>query len=229
MVITIDGCQPAYLDDGMARGLMPRLSGLLAGGGAYHLGRGVMPSLTNPNNVSIVTGASPAVHGVPGNHFRTPSGAEVQLTDPAYLRAPTIHAEMQRRRGAGAGGHRQGQAAAPAGRGRRPVDQRRAGRTSSACRGSASTTCRRWSGRPTPKIYDWDASHYAMEIGLAVHRHRSRDGQGWTCCTSRRPTTCSTRSRPAARWPTGSSAASTRCSASTWTPGSSSASPPITA
>src|SRR4051795_7090660 len=96
VVITIDGCQPAYLDDGMARGLMPRLSGLLAGDGAYHLGRGVMPSLTNPNNVSIVTGVSPAVHGIPGNHFRAPDGTEVQLADPAHLRAPTILGEMRR-------------------------------------------------------------------------------------------------------------------------------------
>ena len=38
VVITIDGCQPAYLDDGMARGLMPRLSAMLARGGAYHPG-----------------------------------------------------------------------------------------------------------------------------------------------------------------------------------------------
>ena len=63
---------------------------MLAGEGAYHLGRGVMPSLTNPNNVSIVTGVAPAVHGIPGNHFRAPDGSEVQLTDPAHLRAPTI-------------------------------------------------------------------------------------------------------------------------------------------
>jgi phosphonoacetate hydrolase len=34
-------------------------------------------------------------------------------------------------------------------------------------------------GRAVPKIYDWDASHYAMEIGLAVHRHLlQRDGTG---------------------------------------------------
>jgi phosphonoacetate hydrolase len=96
VVITIDGCQPAYLDDGMARGLMPRLKALLADGGTYQLGRGQMPSLTNPNNVSIVTGVAPAVHGIPGNHFRAPDGSEVQLTDPSHLRCPTILGEMRK-------------------------------------------------------------------------------------------------------------------------------------
>src|SRR3712207_9298589 len=71
VVFTLDGCQPAYLDDGMARGLMPRLASMLANGGAYHLGRAQMPTLTNPNNVSIVTGGAPAVHGIPGNHYRS--------------------------------------------------------------------------------------------------------------------------------------------------------------
>ncbi|MCC7368680.1 MAG: alkaline phosphatase family protein [Chloroflexi bacterium] len=148
VVITVDGCQPAYLDDGMARGLMPRLSALLAGDGAYHLGRGQMPSLTNPNNVSIVTGVAPAVHGIPGNHFRAPDGSEVQLTDPAHLRCPTILGEMQRAGELGLPGL--GIADVPA-----------------------------VVGRPAPKIYEWDASAYAAEIGLTVHRHLlARDGRG---------------------------------------------------
>src|ERR1700738_2612484 len=94
VVFTIDGGDPRYLDDALARGLMPSLLGLLANGGAYARGRGCMPSLTNPNNLSIVTGAPPSMHGVPGNHYLDPSGEEGQLTDPAILRASTIHAAM---------------------------------------------------------------------------------------------------------------------------------------
>src|SRR5262249_15236047 len=30
-------------------------------------------------------------------------------------------------------------------------------------------------GRPNPDIYDWDLSHYAMEMGLAVHRQVGLD------------------------------------------------------
>src|SRR5216683_8167854 len=96
VVFTIDGGDPRYLDDALARGLMPALQGMLANGGSYQRGRGCMPSLTNPNNLSIVTGVPPSRHGVPGNHYLDPSGEEVQLTDPAFLRASTIHAELQR-------------------------------------------------------------------------------------------------------------------------------------
>ena len=178
VVMTIDGCQPAYLDDGMARGLMPRLAGMLGGAGAYHLGRGVMPSLTNPNNVSIVTGVAPAVHGIPGNHFRAPDGSEVQLTDPAHLRAPTILGAMQRvgvrvlavtakeklRRLLAEGD-------VPA------ISAERAGEI--GLPGLAIEDVPAVVGRDAPRIYDWDASHYAMEIGLSVHQHLlRRDGRG---------------------------------------------------
>ena len=50
-----------------------------------------MPSFTNPNNLSIVTGAPPAVHGICGNYFwDRDAGAEVMMNDPKYLRAGTI-------------------------------------------------------------------------------------------------------------------------------------------
>ena len=50
-----------------------------------------MPSLINTNNISIVTGAASAVHGIPGNNYLDPSGEEVQLSDPRFLRAPSIY------------------------------------------------------------------------------------------------------------------------------------------
>ncbi|MBV9750876.1 MAG: alkaline phosphatase family protein, partial [Acetobacteraceae bacterium] len=96
-VIVIDGGDPSYLDDGLRRGLLPNLRGMLAAGGSFAVGRSCMPSLTNPNNLSIVTGAPPSLHGVPGNHYLDPSsGQEVQLSDPAFLRAETIHAAVRR-------------------------------------------------------------------------------------------------------------------------------------
>ena len=178
VVMTIDGCQPAYLDDGMARGLMPRLSQVLAGDGAYHLGRGVMPSLTNPNNVSIVTGVSPAVHGIAGNHFRAPDGSEVQLTDPAHLRAPTILGAMQQ---AGV----RVLAVTAKDKLRRLLAEGDVPATSAefadrfSLPGLGIDDVPAVVGRAVPKIYDWDASHYAMEIGLAVHHHLlQRDGRG---------------------------------------------------
>jgi phosphonoacetate hydrolase len=50
-----------------------------------------MPTFTNPNNLSIVTGVPPAVHGICGNYFYDrDADAEVMMTDPKYLRASTI-------------------------------------------------------------------------------------------------------------------------------------------
>ena len=54
-----------------------------------------MPTFTNPNNISIVTGAPPAVHGVSGNFYLDrETGREVMMVDEAPLRAPTILARF---------------------------------------------------------------------------------------------------------------------------------------
>src|SRR5580700_7584151 len=92
LAICGDGWDPAYVDDALERSLMPRLSEALDGGGTYALGRAQVPTFTNPNNVTIVTGVSAARNGIAGNHYRDEHGAEVQVTDPSFLRAPTIHA-----------------------------------------------------------------------------------------------------------------------------------------
>jgi phosphonoacetate hydrolase len=95
LAICADGWDPAYVDDAFARGLMPRLAGALADGGTYAHGRAQVPTFTNPNNVTIVTGVSAAINGIAGNHYRTADGSEVQVTDPSFLRAQTIHAGAQ--------------------------------------------------------------------------------------------------------------------------------------
>ena len=96
VVVCIDGSEPAYMEHALSGGHMPFLARTLAAGGADLRATAVMPSFTNPNNVSIVTGAPPCVHGICGNFFLdTDSGQEVMMNDPAYLRAPTILAAFQ--------------------------------------------------------------------------------------------------------------------------------------
>ncbi len=92
LAICADGWDPVYVDDALARGLMPRLAGALAAGGVHTHGRAQVPTFTNPNNVTIVTGVSAAENGIAGNHYRSADGSEVQVTDPSFLRAETIHA-----------------------------------------------------------------------------------------------------------------------------------------
>ncbi|QCI68333.1 phosphonoacetate hydrolase [Phreatobacter stygius] len=94
VVICYDGCDPAYLADAAIRGLTPALSAMMAEG-FYSSALSAMPSFTNPNNVSIVCGAPPRVHGVSGNYwFDRDTGKEVMMTDAGPLRAPTILARL---------------------------------------------------------------------------------------------------------------------------------------
>ncbi len=107
VVVCIDGSEPDY-DDGpwgsdgggyieraIAAGCMPFLARALETG-TRRLADSVVPSFTNPNNLSIVTGVPPSVHGICGNYFYDPgSDSEVMMNDPALLRAGTIFAAFQ--------------------------------------------------------------------------------------------------------------------------------------
>lgn len=97
VVICIDGCADEYLSTSLARGYMPNLERMLAGGAYRGLVRGALPSFTNVNNASIVTGSAPSVHGICGNFFLDPdTDEEVMMNSAAYLRADTILAAASR-------------------------------------------------------------------------------------------------------------------------------------
>ena len=161
-VVCLDGLDPRYLEDVFERGLTPRLAEL-----EYAVGRSQLPSFTNPNNLSIVTGAPPAVHGLPGNHFLAPDGSEVQLDDPSFLRSPSIHARF-----------------AEAGEPVAAVTTKDKLRRLLAAGGVLCASAERAAdvqldglgngaelvGREPPGVYEWDCSHYALELGLALHR-----------------------------------------------------------
>jgi phosphonoacetate hydrolase len=94
VVVCVDGCEPDYIAQAVAGGHMPWMKRVLAEGTAL-VGDCVVPSFTNPNNLSIVTGAPPSVHGICGNFlFDVETGAEVMMNDPKWLRAPSILARL---------------------------------------------------------------------------------------------------------------------------------------
>ena len=94
VLVCVDGCEPEYIAQGVAAGAMPWMARTLGTGTAL-VADCVVPSFTNPNNLSIVTGAPPSVHGICGNYlFDTASGTEVMMNDPKWLRAPTILAAL---------------------------------------------------------------------------------------------------------------------------------------
>jgi phosphonoacetate hydrolase len=94
VIVCVDGCEPDYLAQAVATGHMPWLKRTLAKGAGLTADC-VVPSFTNPNNLSIVTGAPPSVHGICGNYlFDMESGTEVMMNDPKWLRAPTLLAAL---------------------------------------------------------------------------------------------------------------------------------------
>ncbi len=94
VVVCVDGCEPDYIAQAVAGGHMPWMKRVLAQGSAV-IADCVVPSFTNPNNLSIVTGAPPAVHGICGNYlYDTENGVEVMMNDPRWLRAPTLLAAL---------------------------------------------------------------------------------------------------------------------------------------
>src|SRR5438445_5007386 len=96
VVICLDGSADEYLDAAVARGRMPNLQRLSVSGYRGQA-RGAMPSFTNVNNSSIVTGVPPSIHGIGGNFFYdTAADQEVMMNSARFLRAETIFPGAQR-------------------------------------------------------------------------------------------------------------------------------------
>jgi phosphonoacetate hydrolase len=94
VVVCVDGCEPDYIAQAVAAGCMPWMARVLADGASV-VADCVVPTFTNPNNLSIVTGAPPAVHGICGNFlYDAENGVEVMMNDPKWLRAPTLLAAL---------------------------------------------------------------------------------------------------------------------------------------
>jgi len=96
-VVCIDGGDPAYLEKGLADGIIPNIGKFMSEGFST-VARGTVPSFTCPNNMSIVTGRPPAVHGISGNFYLDrETGEAVVMTGPELLRADSVMAAFSRR------------------------------------------------------------------------------------------------------------------------------------
>ncbi len=168
LAVCADGWDPGYVDDALERGLMPRLAETLSsGGGMYVIGRAQVPTFTNPNNAAIVSGVSAARNGIAGNHYRDQAGHEIQVTDPSFLRARTIHAAAHA-------------AGVPAlcvtakDKLRRLLADGGVPAFSAECAHEQAlpdgTPLVEEIGAPNPGIYDWQLSVYAIDLALAIAR-----------------------------------------------------------
>jgi phosphonoacetate hydrolase len=90
VVIIVDGFDPAYLEHGFANGTLPVMQSFVKNG-FVAVADCSIPSTTNTNNTSIVTGVPPAVHGINGNYYLdAETGQEIMITDASRLRCGTI-------------------------------------------------------------------------------------------------------------------------------------------
>lgn len=86
LLLCLDGIDPEYL----AVSSVPTLD-QLGQRGWRTIGQGAMPSVTNVNNVSMVTGGPPALHGITANFYHDrATGQSVYMESADFLLAPTI-------------------------------------------------------------------------------------------------------------------------------------------
>lgn len=97
VVVCIDGSDPAYIEQGVKDGIIPNIERFMKAGFSA-IADGTVPSFTCPNNMSIVTGSPPAVHGISGNFYLEPETRKaVMMTGPELLRSSTVLAEFSKR------------------------------------------------------------------------------------------------------------------------------------
>lgn len=188
VVVCIDGSEPAYegcdhggyIERAVEAGCAPFFESMMKTG-TYRTAYSVVPSFTNPNNISIVTGVPPSVHGICGNFFLdTEQNEEVMMNDPKYLRAPTLFAALQQagakvavitakdklRRLLGHGLHfSQGDVMA--------FSAEKADELSLAENGIDNILDR--VGLPVPSVYSADLSEFVFAAGIELMRHERPD------------------------------------------------------
>ena len=173
IAICLDGCEPEYLEVAIAKGLMPTLKRMRETG-TDRLAHSVIPSFTNPNNLSIATGQPPRVHGICGNYLIDPdTGEEVMMNDVRFLRAPTIFSQFYEAGCRIAMVTAKDKLRALLGAGLR-FDEDRAVAFSSECSGETTKAehgidnASDWLGMPVPEVYSAELSEFVFAAGVKL-------------------------------------------------------------
>jgi phosphonoacetate hydrolase len=173
VVICYDGCDPAYIDRGIADGILPTIASFKTNG-FYALADAVVPTFTNPNNASIVTGAPPAVHGISGNYYLDrATGTERMITDASLMRCGTILAAMADAGVATAAVTAKDKLRLMLAKGLKGINfsSEYADRATEAGNGIANIEA--MVGRPKPDQYSADLSIYVLDAGLRLLERRA--------------------------------------------------------
>lgn len=173
IAICLDGCEPAYLDEAITAGLMPTLK-RIEETGTVRTAHSVIPSFTNPNNLSIATGRPPAVHGICGNYlYDRETGTEVMMNDVRFLRAPTIFKSFYDAGAKVAVVTAKDKLRALLGAGLQFVDEHavcfsaeRSDTTTKAENGIDNAS--KWLGLPVPEVYSAELSEFVFAAGVKL-------------------------------------------------------------
>lgn len=177
MVVCVDGFDPEYLGEGIKAGILPTMQSFIQKG--FHVtAKSAMPSFTNPNNVSIITGAPPSAHGIAGNFFLDrETGKERMITDDSLLRGSTILAELSKR------GTRVAAITAKDKLRRILSHDLEKGSISFSAEAAGSCTLaengiegvEEWIGRPAPSQYSSDLSIFVLDAGIKLMQEDRAD------------------------------------------------------
>jgi phosphonoacetate hydrolase len=169
VVVCLDGCDPRYLNFENAAKVFTNISRMMRDGFST-LADAAMPTFTNPNNVSIVTGAPPEVHGISGNYYLDrATGKEIMIIDASPMRGTTILAEMSR------AGVRVAAITAKDKLRKMLGHQMKGGICFSSERAGSATLAENGIenvealvGRPTPDMYSPDLSLFVLDAGIKL-------------------------------------------------------------
>jgi len=180
IAICLDGCEPEYLEVAIAKGLMPVLKRMRETG-TDRLAHSVIPSFTNPNNLSIATGRPPSVHGICGNFLFDPdTGEEVMMNDVRFLRAPTLFSKFYEAGARVAMVTAKDKLRALLGSGLKFDEDRaiafsseRSGETTKAEHGIDDAS--KWLGMPVPEVYSAELSEFVFAAGVKLLKEWAPD------------------------------------------------------
>ena len=176
-VICLDGSSDDYLDAAMTRGRMPHLQHMGINGWRG-LARAAMPTFTNVNNTSIVTGAPPSRHGIGGNFFLDPdTQKEVMMNSSRFLRTDPIfpHAQRAGRKVAVVTAKEKLRDIFASGLIIEGGIAFSAEKASAAIKATHGIDGVEGLVGPTPEIYSGGASIYVLQAGVALLRQRMGD------------------------------------------------------
>jgi phosphonoacetate hydrolase len=87
LMFLVDGFDPGYVQPSR----MPRLAALMKAGASTLDGRGVLPSLTNVNHISLLTGTYPMRHGLSTNfYYDRATRTDVFMEQVSFVQEPLL-------------------------------------------------------------------------------------------------------------------------------------------